>query len=49
MEKKEKWTVRKNEGKGPYILRYPLLDGKAEHHHVDKKKKSQVLFSSPFY
>lgn len=47
MEKKEKWKVRKNEGKGPYILRYPLLDGKAEHYHFDKKKKitGSVFFS----
>lgn len=53
MEKKEKWKVRKNEGQGPYILRYPLLDGKAEYYYFDKKKqktkKPQILSSSPFH
>lgn len=47
MEKKEKRKVRKNEGQGPYILRYPLLDGKAEYYYFDKKKKitGSVFFS----
>lgn len=38
MEKKEKRKVRKNEGQGPYMFRYPLLDGKAEYYYFDKKR-----------
>lgn len=40
---------KENEGQGPYILRYPLLDGKAEHYHFDNNNKNKKITGSVFF